>query len=174
MYLCLTISPPLTLYLSLWRAFWGRRMCVFAKRELFEKNAFITWFIRAGGRALRAGAKDELAAVNTARAQCRAARAACIPGGHALEGRATGTVKSGAVGGMRALAGVDMVPSAGFFTTRRTVKCMFSAVRGCARQAYPRWRNWRWAKNAIWPTRRENKQRLIAAWTALYEENRFR
>ena len=90
--------------------FWGRRMCVFAKRELFEKNAFITWFIRQAGALCVRGAKDELAAVNTAVAQCRA-RAAGIPGGHALEGRAARSGEERRVcGGERGGRGYGALP----------------------------------------------------------------
>ena len=30
--------------------FWGKRMVVFAKKELFEINALLTWFFRCMGR----------------------------------------------------------------------------------------------------------------------------
>ena len=37
--------------------FWGRRMIVFAKKELFEINAFLSWFFRCAGAVRRANAR---------------------------------------------------------------------------------------------------------------------
>ena len=40
--------------------FWGRRMLVFAKKELFEINALLTWFFRCCGALCVRGTKEEL------------------------------------------------------------------------------------------------------------------
>ena len=40
--------------------FWGRRMLVFAKKELFEINALLTWFFRCSGALCVRGTKEEL------------------------------------------------------------------------------------------------------------------
>ena len=37
--------------------FWGRRMVVFAKKELFEINALLTWFFRCCGALCVRGTK---------------------------------------------------------------------------------------------------------------------
>ena len=42
---------------------WGRRMIVFAKKELFEINALLTWFFRCCGAVCVRGTKDEMAAI---------------------------------------------------------------------------------------------------------------
>ena len=42
---------------------WGRRMVVFAKKELFEINGFLTWFFRCCGAVCVRGTKDEMAAI---------------------------------------------------------------------------------------------------------------
>ena len=153
--------------------FWGRRMCVFAKRELFEKNAFITWFIRQAGALCVRGAKDELAAVNTAVAQCRAGRGLLVfPEGTRSKDGQLGTVKSGAFV-VASAAGVDMVPCRILYDTPDGKMHVFCRARVCFGKPMPA------AELAMGEKRdmaklRENKQRLIAAWTALYEENRFR
>ena len=55
---------------------WGRRMVVFAKKELFEINAFLTWFFRCCGGVCVRGTKDEMAVISqtveacTPRADC--------------------------------------------------------------------------------------------------------
>ena len=43
---------------------WGRRMVVFAKKELFEINAFLTWFFRCCGGVCVRGTKDEMAVIS--------------------------------------------------------------------------------------------------------------
>ena len=40
--------------------FWGRRMLVFAKKELFEINVLLTWFFRCCGALCVRGTKEEL------------------------------------------------------------------------------------------------------------------
>ena len=42
---------------------WSRRMIVFAKKELFEINALLTWFFRCCGAVCVRGTKDEMAAI---------------------------------------------------------------------------------------------------------------
>ena len=49
---------------------WGRRMVVFAKKELFEINAFLTWFFRCCGGVCVRGTKDEMANFCPPRADC--------------------------------------------------------------------------------------------------------
>ena len=61
---------------------WGRRMVVFAKKELFEINAFLTWFFRCCGGVCVRGTKDGgslQAGQNTAH----------LPGGHPRKGGQT-------------------------------------------------------------------------------------
>ena len=51
--------------------FWGKRMMVFAKKELFEMNAFITWFIRQCGAVMVRGTRDEVDTMNDTIEYCR-------------------------------------------------------------------------------------------------------
>ena len=44
--------------------FWGQRMTVFAKKELFEINAFLSWFFRCAGAVCVRGTKEEVRAVH--------------------------------------------------------------------------------------------------------------
>ena len=50
---------------------WGRRMIVFAKKELFEINALLTWFFRCCGAVCVRGTKDEMAAIEQTVEKCR-------------------------------------------------------------------------------------------------------
>ena len=52
--------------------FWGRRMLVFAKKELFEINALLTWFFRCCGALCVRGTKDELEIIDRTVEACRA------------------------------------------------------------------------------------------------------
>ena len=83
-----------------------------------------------------------------------------------------GTVKSGAFV-VASAAGVDMVPCRILYDTPDGKMHVFCRARVCFGKPIPA------AELAMGEKRdmaklRENKQRLIAAWTALYEENRFR
>ena len=50
---------------------WGRRMVVFAKKELFEINAFLTWFFRCCGGVCVRGTKDEMAVISQTVEACK-------------------------------------------------------------------------------------------------------
>ena len=52
-----TISQPSTRCSSLSPGLWGQRMTVFAKKELFEINAFLSWFFRCAGAVCVRGTK---------------------------------------------------------------------------------------------------------------------
>lgn len=52
--------------------FWGRRMLVFAKKELFEINALLTWFFRCCGALCVRGNKEELEIIDRTVEACRA------------------------------------------------------------------------------------------------------
>ena len=51
--------------------FWGRRMLVFAKKELFEINALLTWFFRCCGGVCVRGTKDEMAVISQTVEACK-------------------------------------------------------------------------------------------------------
>ena len=51
--------------------FWGRRMVVFAKKELFEINVLLTWFFRWMGALCVRGTREELDVIDQTVAACR-------------------------------------------------------------------------------------------------------
>ena len=57
---------------------WGRRMVVFAKKELFEINAFLTWFFRCCGGVCVRGTKDEMAVISQTVEACKQGRTLLI------------------------------------------------------------------------------------------------
>lgn len=63
-------------------------MIVFAKKELFEINALLTWFFRCCGAVCVRGTKDEMAAIEQTVEKCRNGETtAHLPGGHPRKGR---------------------------------------------------------------------------------------
>ena len=59
--------------------FWGRRMLVFAKKELFEINALLTWFFRCSGALCVRGTKEELEIIDRTVEACRAGETCSSP-----------------------------------------------------------------------------------------------
>ena len=51
--------------------FWGKRMVVFAKKELFEINALLTWFFRCMGALCVRGTRDELETIDKTVELCK-------------------------------------------------------------------------------------------------------
>ena len=89
---------------------WGRRMIVFAKKELFEINALLTWFFRCCGGVCVRGTKDEMAAIEQTVEKCRNGETLLIfpEGTREKEGKLL-PPKSGLFV-IAAGAGVDVVP----------------------------------------------------------------
>ena len=79
--------------------FWGRRMLVFAKKELFEINALLTWFFRCCGALCVRGTKEELEIIDRTVEACRAGETLLIfPEGTRYKGEegGVGEFKNGA------------------------------------------------------------------------------
>lgn len=68
---------------------WGRRMVVFAKKELFEINAFLTWFFRCCGGVCVRGTKDEMAVITQTVEACKQGRTLLIFPEHPRKGGQT-------------------------------------------------------------------------------------
>ena len=109
---------------------WSRRMVVFAKKELFEINALLTWFFRCCGAVCVRGTKDEMAAIEqtvekaaeTAK-HCSSSRRA-----PAKKGRKLLPPKSGLFV-IAAGAGVDVVPCRILYDTPDGKMHLFCKVR---------------------------------------------
>ena len=54
--------------------FWGKRMVVFGKKELFEINPVITWFLGQCGCVMVRGTKDEMETLNNTIEECKKGR----------------------------------------------------------------------------------------------------
>ena len=51
--------------------FWGQRMTVFAKKELFEINPFLSWFFRCAGAVCVRGTKEEVSVIEDTVKKCQ-------------------------------------------------------------------------------------------------------
>ena len=146
--------------------FWGRRMLVFAKKELFEINALLTWFFRCSGALCVRGTKEELEIIDRTVEACRAGETLLIfpEGTREKEGRFL-PPKSGLFV-IAAQAGVDVVPVRIHYETPDGKMKLFCKVRVVYGEPMP-------AAQFAMESRRDmkklraNKQALLDAWEKL-------
>lgn len=152
--------------------FWGRRMMVFAKKELFEINPFITWFIRQCGAVVVRGTRDEVDTINEAVELCRKGGGLLLypEGTREKEGRIL-TPKSG-VFLVAAQAGVDIVPCRVFYDTPDGRMKLFCRVRVVFGPAMPAEQFAMEGRRDV-KKLRESKQALVDAWEAIGAEYAF-
>ncbi len=145
---------------------WGRRMVVFAKKELFEINAFLTWFFRCCGALCVRGTKEELEIIDRTVEACRAGETLLIfpEGTREKEGRLL-PPKSGLFV-IAAQAGVDVVPVRVRYDTPDGKMRLFCRVNVIYGEPMP-------AAQFAMESRRDmkvlraNKQALLDAWEQL-------
>ena len=142
---------------------WSRRMIVFAKKELFEINALLTWFFRCCGAVCVRGTKDEMAAIEQTVEKCRNGETLLIfPEGTREKDGKLLPPKSGLFV-IAAGAGVDVVPCRILYDTPDGKMHLFCKVRVIYGEPMP-------AEQFAMESRRDtkklraNKQALLDAW----------
>ena len=146
--------------------FWGRRMIVFAKKELFEINAFLSWFFRCAGAMCVRGTKEEAAVIDETVARCKNGESLLIfPEGTREKDGTFLQPKSGLVV-IAAAAAVDVVPVRIHYETPDGKMKLFCKVRVVYGEPMPA------ARFAMESRRdmkklRANKQALLDAWEKL-------
>ena len=146
--------------------FWGRRMVVFAKKELFEINALLTWFFRCCGALCVRGTKEEVAVIGETVKQCQNGSTLLIfPEGTREKDGVLLQPKSGLFV-IAAEAGVDVVPVRIYYDTPDGKMKLFCKVRVVYGEPMPA------AQFAMEGRRdvkklRANKQALLDAWENL-------
>lgn len=146
--------------------FWGRRMIVFAKKELFEINAFLSWFFRCAGALCVRGTKDEVAVIDETVARCQNGESLLIfPEGTREKDGMFLQPKSGLFV-IAAAAAVDVVPVRIHYETPDGKMKLFCKVRVVYGEPMPA------ARFAMESRRdmkklRANKQALLDAWEDL-------
>ena len=143
--------------------FWGKRMVVFAKKELFEINALLTWFFRCMGALCVRGTRDELETIDKTVEVCKNGGTLLIfpEGTREKEGKLL-PPKSGLFV-IAAQAAVDVVPVRILYDTPDGKMHLFCKVRVIYGEPMPA------AQFAMEGRRdtkklRANKQALLEAW----------
>ena len=146
--------------------FWGRRMVVFAKKELFEINALLSWFFRCCGALCVRGTKEEVTAIGETVKQCQNGGTLLIfPEGTREKDGVLLQPKSGLFV-IAAEAGVDVVPVRIYYDTPDGKMKLFCKVRVVYGEPMP-------AAQFAMESRRDvkklraNKQALLDAWENL-------
>ena len=146
--------------------FWGRRMIVFAKKELFEINAFLRWFFRCAGALCVRGTKDEVAVIDETVARCQNGESLLIFPEGTREKDGTFLQPKSGLFVIAAAAAVDVVPVRIHYETPDGKMKLFCKVRVVYGEPMPA------ARFAMESRRdmkklRANKQALLDAWEKL-------
>ena len=146
--------------------FWGRRMIVFAKKELFEINAFLSWFFRCAGAMCVRGTTEEAAAIDETVARCQNGESLLIFPEGTREKDGTFLQPKSGLFVIAAAAAVDVVPVRIHYETPDGKMKLFCKVRVVYGEPMPA------ARFAMESRRdmkklRANKQALLDAWEKL-------
>lgn len=146
--------------------FWGKRMVVFAKKELFEINALLTWFFRCMGALCVRGTRDELETIDKTVEVCKNGGTLLIfpEGTREKEGKFL-PPKSGLFV-IAAQAAVDVVPVRILYDTPDGKMRLFCKVRVIYGEPMPAAQFAMESRRDL-KTLRANKQALLDAWEKL-------
>ena len=146
--------------------FWGRRMVVFAKKELLEINVLLTWFFRWMGALCVRGTREELDVIDQTVEACRNGGTLLIfpEGTREKEGKLL-QPKSGLFV-IAAQAAVDVVPVRILYDTPDGRMKLFCKVKVVYGEPMPAAQFAMESRRDL-KTLRANKQALLDAWEDL-------
>ena len=149
--------------------FWGRRMVVFAKKELFEINVLLTWFFRWMGALCVRGTREELDVIDQTVEACRNGGTLLIfpEGTREKEGKLL-QPKSGLFV-IAAQAAVDVVPVRILYDTPAGRMKLFCKVKVVYGEPLPAAQFAMESRRDL-KTLRANKQALLDAWEELGQQ----
>ena len=149
--------------------FWGRRMVVFAKKELFEINVLLTWFFRWMGALCVRGTREELDVIDQTVEACRNGGTLLIfpEGTREKEGKLL-QPKSGLFV-IAAQAAVDVVPVRILYDTPDGRMKLFCKVKVVYGEPMPAAQFAMESRRDL-KTLRANKQALLDAWEDLGQQ----
>ena len=149
--------------------FWGRRMVVFAKKELFEINVLLTWFFRWMGALCVRGTREELDVIDQTVEACRNGGTLLIfpEGTREKEGKLL-QPKSGMFV-IAAQAAVDVVPVRILYDTPDGRMKLFCKVKVVYGEPMPAAQFAMESRRDL-KTLRANKQALLDAWEELGQQ----
>ena len=146
--------------------FWGKRMVVFAKKELFEINALLTWFFRCMGALCVRGTRDELETIDKTVEVCKNGGTLLIfPEGTREKAGKLLPPKSGLFV-IAAQAAVDVVPVRILYDTPDGKMRLFCKVKVIYGEPMPAAQFAMESRRDL-KTLRANKQALMDAWEKL-------
>ena len=146
--------------------FWGKRMVVFAKKELFEINALLTWFFRCMGALCVRGTRDELETIDKTVEVCKNGGTLLIfPEGTREKEDKLLPPKSGLFV-IAAQAAVDVVPVRILYDTPDGKMRLFCKVKVIYGEPMPAAQFAMESRRDL-KTLRANKQALLDAWEKL-------
>ena len=149
--------------------FWGRRMVVFAKKELFEINVLLTWFFRWMGALCVRGTREELDVIDQTVEACRNGGTLLIfPEGTREEEGKLLQPKSGLFV-IAAQAAVDVVPVRILYDTPDGRMKLFCKVKVVYGEPMPAAQFAMESRRDL-KTLRANKQALLDAWEELGQQ----
>lgn len=145
---------------------WGRRMIIFAKKELFEINAVVSWFLRCAGAVCVRGTKEEVAVIDNTVEKCRSGETLLIfPEGTREKDGHMLPPKSGLFV-IAAGAGVDVVPCRILYDTPDGKMKPFCRVKVIYGEPMPA-EQFAMGERRDTKKLRANKQALTEAWQKL-------
>ena len=149
--------------------FWGRRMVVFAKKDLFEINVLLTWFFRWMGALCVRGTREELDVIDQTVEACRNGGTLLIfpEGTREKEGKLL-QPKSGLFV-IAAQAAVDVVPVRILYDTPDGRMKLFCKVKVVYGEPMPAAQFAMESRRDL-KTLRANKQALLDAWEELGQQ----
>lgn len=149
--------------------FWGRRMVVFAKKELFEINVLLTWFFRWMGALCVRGTREGLDVIDQTVEACRNGGTLLIfpEGTREKEGKLL-QPKSGLFV-IAAQAAVDVVPVRILYDTPDGRMKLFCKVKVVYGEPMPAAQFAMESRRDL-KTLRANKQALLDAWEELGQQ----
>ena len=149
--------------------FWGRRMVVFAKKELIEINVLLTWFFRWMGALCVRGTREELDVIDQTVEVCRNGGTLLIfpEGTREKEGKLL-QPKSGLFV-IAAQAAVDVVPVRILYDTPDGRMKLFCKVKVVYGEPMPAAQFAMESRRDL-KTLRANKQALLDAWEELGQQ----
>ena len=149
--------------------FWGRRMAVFAKKELFEINVLLTWFFRWMGALCVRGTREELDVIDQTVEACRNGGTLLIfpEGTREKEGKLL-QPKSGLFV-IAAQAAVDVVPVRILYDTPDGRMKLFCKVKVVYGEPMPAAQFSMESRRDL-KTLRANKQAFLDAWEELGQQ----
>ncbi len=149
--------------------FWGRRMVVFAKKELFEINVLLTWFFRWMGALCVRGTREELDVIDQTVETCQNGGTLLIfpEGTREKEGKLL-QPKSGLFV-IAAQAAVDVVPVRILYDTPDGRMKLFCKVKVVYGEPMPAAQFAMESRRDL-KTLRANKQALLDAWEELGQQ----